>query len=646
MVGEAVVHLVELLGVDALERLAHRGMQGLATRGKQIVVHDAPEPPMREIEALADGVKDATAYQLLDPLRAVAPAQAGRLLQHVEAELPLDHGGHGHEALALGAQAIEVGGEDLADPVGQREAGGGQAAVLLQGAHGLDDDEWVPAADRPHLLGQLGHPRATAARARQRAHEAGRAPLRQRREGDAVDVGFRLELVERSPESGRVGQLLFARGAHEEQGAGAQAPAHEREEAQAQLVRPVKILEHHDERASGGDVGDERVDDLEEPDGVFRDDLRLHARRAELRKEPDQLAAPGPREALEGLGLGQDGARAKRVHPGAKGQDLLGLVRAAEEDPATASTRLGGQLFDEAALADARLAREKENAPLTTQDLAERSAQMSYLLFPSDERALRRGLAGPGGAGRGPSLPLEDFLVDALGLGFRLDAQLLPQHRHAGLVLTEGGGPPTLAGEKTHERAVRALLKWIEREQSPRSLDGRLGRATLHLLGQEARQGLLDQLTETVALGPEPALEGLLVDAQPVEERAFVERDGGGEGGRGPLANQALEAGDVHIDGGGVDGDRLRLDDEAGIFCRREDLADTKDGLSEALSRLALADVAPEEGSQAFPRVRAAGAEGEICQEGLRLAGGEGERARLQPEVEAAQEPETQAWHR
>ena len=68
MVGEAVVHLVELLGVDALERLAHRGMQGLATRGKQIVVHDAPEPPMREIEALADGVKDATAYQLLDPL--------------------------------------------------------------------------------------------------------------------------------------------------------------------------------------------------------------------------------------------------------------------------------------------------------------------------------------------------------------------------------------------------------------------------------------------------------------------------------------------------------------------------------------------------------------------------------------------------
>src|SRR5438034_73428 len=79
---------------------------------------------------------------------------------------------------------------------------------------------------------------------------------------------------------------------------------------------------------------------------------------------------------------------------GARGQDLRGLVRAAEDEPSTASTRLGGQLFDEAALADARLAREKENAPLTAQDLAERSAQMSYLLCPSDERALRRGLAG------------------------------------------------------------------------------------------------------------------------------------------------------------------------------------------------------------------------------------------------------------
>ncbi len=311
-----------------------------------------------------------------------------------------------------------------------------------------------------------------------------------------------------------------------------------------------------------------------------------------------------------------------------------------------ASARLGGQLFDEAALADARLAREKQDASLTAQDLAERSAEMSYLLFPSDERALRRGVAGPGGARRGPSLPLEDFLVDALGLGFRLDAQLLPQHRHAGLVLTEGGGAPALAGEEAHERAVRALLQRIEGEQSPRRLDGRLDRATLHLLGQEPRQGLQDQLTETVALGPEPALEGLLVDAQPVEERTFVERDGGSEGGGGPLANQALEARDVHIDGGGVDGDRLRLDDEAGIFCRREDLADTKDGLSEALSRLALADVAPEEGSQAFPRMRAAGPEGEICQEGLRLPSREGERARLQPEVEAAQEPETQAWHR
>src|SRR5439155_1175561 len=98
-----------------------------------------------------------------------------------------------------------------------------------------------------------------------------------------------------------------------------------------------------------------------------------------------RAGASGSSSSLAGLGLGQDGARAKRVHPGAKGQDLLGLVRAAEEDPATASTRLGGQLFDEAALADARLAREKENAPLTAQDLAERSAQMSYLLFPSDE---------------------------------------------------------------------------------------------------------------------------------------------------------------------------------------------------------------------------------------------------------------------
>src|SRR5207244_11434754 len=98
-------------------------------------------------------------------------------------------------------------------------------------------------------------------------------------------------------------------------------------------------------------------------------------------------------------------------------------------------------------------------------------------------------------------------------------------HRHAGLVRREAAAPPALAGEQTQERAVRARLRWIEREQSPRRLDGRLGRATLHLLRQEAGQGLLDQLTETVALGPEPALEGLLVDAQPVEERTFVERD-------------------------------------------------------------------------------------------------------------------------
>src|SRR5262249_28868033 len=168
---------------------------------------------------------------------------------------------------------------------------------------------------------------------------------------------------------------------------------------------------------------------------VLRDDLGLRAWGAELREQPHQLAAPGPREVLERFGLGQDGAGAEGIHPRSKWQDLLGLVGSTKKDPAAASRCLRGQLVDEAALADARLAREQQHVPLATQDLAERPAKMSDLLFTADERALCRGLAGAGGGGRGPSLPLEDLLVHALGLGLGLDTELLPQHRDAGLVL-------------------------------------------------------------------------------------------------------------------------------------------------------------------------------------------------------------------
>ena len=68
--------------------------------------------------------------------------------------------------------------------------------------------------------------------------------------------------------------------------------------------------------------------------------------------------------------------------------------------------------------------------------------------------------------------------------------------------------------------------------------------------------------------------------------------------------------------------------------------------LSQALARLPVADVGPQQRGERLARVRPPGSHRQVGQERLRLAGGQRPRAGLGTEEKAAQQPEIEVRHR
>jgi hypothetical protein len=89
-----------------------------------------------------------------------------------------------------------------------------------------------------------------------------------------------------------------------------------------------------------------------------------------------------------------------------------------------------------------------------------------------------RWLGGPARAGKRHlhrlawALP-EDLLVDRLGFGLGLDAELAPENLHALLVLPERGVPAPELAIEPHQRSVHSLLQRVEGEMLGREESGR-----------------------------------------------------------------------------------------------------------------------------------------------------------------------------
>ena len=130
-----------------------------------------------------------------------------------------------------------------------------------------------------------------------------------------------------------------------------------------------------------------------------------------------------------------------------------------------------------------------------------------------------------------------------------------------------------------------------------------------------------------------------------VEQRTLVERHGRLERLRGSTAHEPLECRDVEVEHRRGQRDRIALREERARI-GGEGAAQAHHRLAQALPRLAFPHVAPEERRERLARVRAPGPHREVGEEGLRLARGEGARAVVRAEQEAAEELEGEPRHR
>ena len=123
-------------------------------------------------------------------------------------------------------------------------------------------------------------------------------------------------------------------------------------------------------------------------------------------------------------------------------------------------------------------------------------------------------------------LSRRDVLIQSSRLGLGLSAQLAPEHADADLVLLQRGASPALPRIETHQRSMRGLLQWVERQETDGGLDGALRRLALGLVGEQPGERLEGELSEPLALSQEPLLERWFVEAEPFEQLALVESRG------------------------------------------------------------------------------------------------------------------------
>ena len=235
--------------------------------------------------------------------------------------------------------------------------------------------------------------------------------------------------------------------------------------------------------------------------------------------------------------------------------------------------RLGRQLLPQATLADACFTQDSHHLTGTAPHVIQSLTQLRQLSLPADQLGLTDGRLGQHPVGQRPKWRrrghgrgvgekrrwalAEDRLIELLGFGLGLRAQLALHDRDAMLVLPERRAPPPQARVEAHEAPMHGLLQWVEREQPQGRLHRRLGRSGLALVGEDLREPLHRQLPEPLPLRRQPLFKRRLVDGQagqqisPVQHRRPLER------GRRSLFHGLLEARHVHLHAFRVQGERL-----------------------------------------------------------------------------------------
>ena len=230
-------------------------------------------------------------------------------------------------------------------------------------------------------------------------------------------------------------------------------------------------------------------------------------------------------------------------------------------------------------------------------------------------------------SGSTPELALQD-----------VDAHLVLAQRHAATPL------PRI---EAHQRPLHRFLQRVEAEQARGDGDGRRDRAVLNVVREQFRQRLDGQLAQPLALGHQPFLEGRLLHAEPLEQLAAVERPRFGERVGGPHRDQALERGDVDLHRRRHQRNRVGADVEDVAVVRRQGLADREQRLPQAVPRLRVRGLSPEERRQLVALVGLPGLDGQIGQQCLGFAARQDHRGSAVPaSLKATEQVEPEGRHR
>ncbi len=537
-----------------LEVLVHRGGAVLADDGQHVDVEDV---------AHAGGV-------LQDPLG--GRGQPAHALEH-----QLDH--------VVRDREPSDGGEVPA-PASQR-AVEGQQPVLMQRAQEVADEERVACGLGDHELGQLGAVVRAALQAigEQLADVVGA----ERPERDAPDVELLGgELVEHHGQGMRGVDLAVAIGADQEQVVDTRVGHHELHQAEAGGVRPLQVVEEHDQRVldAAQHLQEALEHEVEAMLGLDRREVGHGRLRADEERErgphiDEHLGVRAERvaqrlsplhEPLLGLGEELTDERAEGADQG-RVRHVVVLIELALDEVAVPLRDRRGQLLDQRRLADARIAAHQQELLGAGDHAPEGRQQRVPLVRPSVQPGRDLEPLGVIGLAQGEALDLAAEVELALALEEVVGAApggLVAVLRQAGHELghdvRDGLGDLGVSLVRWHVgRLVRRRVGRLQR-----IVDGEW-----HAAGAE----LVERHAEGVEIGA--VIDGP-VDAAGLlrghVRRGFLEPGRApGRGKRGGELQAAAEAGELELARVRVEQDVGRIEvamDDAAVVKLAEDVGD------------------------------------------------------------------------
>jgi hypothetical protein len=362
-----------------------------------------------------------------------------------------------------------------------------------------------------------------------------------------------------------VGALPEADGADDEQPRPDDRARHMGEHEERRPVRPMKVLDHQQQRSLSRGLGDDDGDRLEQP--VARA-LRV--------------AVPAG-VGMSGREVGQEPRELGRNPPGRRGRGGETLTQCFGERPVGRHTvceaaageghgaftlSLDGERRDEARLADAGLAGNGHHRRVAGAGLAPGLTQMCERIVAADKR---RGVCagqgrgqrrGPRRAGRARRVPL-DLVDERPRLRGRLDSEVAHEGRSQRPIRRHGAGAVAGARESQDEVARGVLRQRVERHvlaavpHCEAQIAGLLGRCS------QRREHLAHALAMPVALLEHPVVVEVAQQLAAAELqclRATAERDEAGELARvDPDAGRVLDPDSLAVGRNTARGDLAEL---------------------------------------------------------------------------------------